>query len=81
MNTFTPDLDLPYIDHEFNIAFQIGKATFGVNSHRKLFKIMKIKKIKEIEVYMQYPDLGLCRTLFKTMSNGTIGMFGRYKIE
>ena len=69
-----------YADLEFDIGFQIGKAVFQVNSHRKLFKMMKVKKVKEIEAVVNYPDLGMCITKFLVIGDG-LYMAGRTQIK
>jgi len=62
------------------IFFQIGKASFSVNNHDKLFKIMRIKKIKQIEAYVEWDD-GIWLTKFMEMQNGNIAQGFRTKVE
>lgn len=77
---------IPYMEQKFQIGFQIGKATFLVDCHKKLFQIMKIKEVDLIEALVVYPDMGLCLTKFQIYIEKATGevahcMCGRRKVD
>lgn len=62
------------------IFFQIGKATFTVDNHYKMMRIMRIKKVKQLEAYVEWDD-GVWLTKFMEMNDGTIAQGFRTKVE
>jgi|GEM_PF-4900448 len=79
MNYQPPKTD-SFIYNPMPIFFEIGKSSFTVDCHAKLFAIMRIKKVKQLNAYVEWED-GVWLTDFQEMHDGVIAQGFRHKVE